>query len=60
MVEEEGKLMWPITVPNLVVYHRKVISGLVVFCWKIEKNDRDRRDIETVTDGTPLKMYTKW
>ena len=60
MVEEEGKLMWPITVPNLVVYHPKVISGLVVFCWKIEKNDRDRRDIETVTDGTPLKMYTKW
>ena len=44
---EEGKLMWPITVPNL-----KVISGLVVFCWKKEK--------VTVMDGTPLKMYTKW
>ena len=24
------------------------------------KNDRDGRDIENVTDGTPLKMYTKW
>ena len=44
---EEGKLMWPFTVPNL-----KVISGLIVFCWKKEK--------VTVTDGTPLKMYTKW
>ena len=44
---EEGKLMWPITVPNL-----KVISGLVVFCWKEEK--------VTLTDGTSLKMYTKW
>ena len=29
---EEGKLMWPFTVPNL-----KVISGLVVFCWKKKK-----------------------
>ena len=24
------------------------------------KNDSDGRDIENVTDGTPLKMYTKW
>ena len=52
--------MWPITGPNLVICHSKAISGLVLFCWKIEKNDRDGRDIENVTDGTPLKMYTKW
>ena len=44
--------MWPITGPNLVIYHSKAISGLVLFCWKIEKM--------IVTDGTPLKMYTKW
>ena len=39
--------MWPITGPNLVIYHSKAFSGLVLFCWKIEKM--------SVTDGT-LKL----
>ena len=36
--------MWPVTGPNLVIYHSKAISGLVLFSWKIEKNYRDGRD----------------
>ena len=60
MVSVEGKLMWPITCPNLVIYHSKAILGLVLFCWKIGEIIVTDGIIEHVTDGTPLKMYTKW
>ena len=52
--------MWPITGPNLAIYHSKAISGLVLFRWKIENKYLDGQDIENVTDVTPLKINTKW
>ena len=53
--------MWPITCPIKPCYiPLKSYFRFSLILLDNRKNYCDGRDIENVTDGTPLKMYTKW
>ena len=47
--------MWPITGPNIPL--KSYFRFSLILLEKNRKNYCDGRDIENVTDGTPLKRY---